>query len=149
MAHKVGDIMTPEVITVDVDASLEEAQALMEAEGVRRLPVVDEEGDLVGILSWGDLREATSVEAASTPNPYAPEAGEAWLTVWEAMSHDPLVVTPDTDLVDAVALMLECKIAGLPVVQGATGPARRKLAGIVTESDIFRLLIRLWRADGE
>ncbi|MEZ4770215.1 MAG: CBS domain-containing protein [Caldilineales bacterium] len=148
MAHKVGDIMTSEVITIDVDASLDEAQALMDAEGVRRLPVVDEDGDLVGILSWGDLREATSVEAAQTPSPYAPDAEEEWLTVWEAMTHDPLVVTPDTDLVDAVELMLENKIAGLPVVESATGPGRRHLAGIVTESDIFRLLIRLWR-DGE
>jgi len=146
MAHKVGDIMTPEVITIGVDASLDEAQALMDAEDVRRLPVVNEDGELVGILSWGDLREATSVEAAQTPNPYAPDAEEGWLTVWEAMTHDPLVVTPDTDLVEAVELMLEKKIAGLPVVKSASGPGRHHLAGIVTESDIFRLLIRLWRS---
>lgn len=148
MAHKVGDIMTPTVISIDVDASLEEAQAMMESAGVRRLPVVDEEGDLVGILSWGDLREATSVESAKTPYSYAPEAGEEWLTVWEAMTHDPLVVTPDTDLVDAIELMLLHKIAGLPVVQAMDGPGRRRLAGIVTESDIFRLLIRIWREEG-
>lgn len=145
MAHKVGDIMTIEVITVEVDASLDEAQALMEAEDVRRLPVVDEDGDLVGILSWGDLREATSVAGAQTPNPYAPDAEEEWLTVWEAMTHNPLVVTRDTDLVDAVEMMVENKIAGLPVVESQTGPGRRHLTGIVTESDIFRLLIRLWR----
>ena len=72
MAHKVGDIMTSEVITIEVDASLDEAQALMEAEDVRRLPVVDEDGDLVGILSWGDLREATSVTGAQAPNPTPP-----------------------------------------------------------------------------
>lgn len=148
MAHKVGDIMTSGVITIEVDASLDEAQALMDAEGVRRLPVVDEDGDLVGILSWGDLREATSVTGAQTPNPYAPDAEEEWLTVWEAMTHDPLVVTSDTDLVDAVEMMVDNKVAGLPVVESLTGPGRRKLAGIVTESDIFRLLIRLWR-DGE
>lgn len=147
MAHKVGDIMTSEVVTIDVDASLAEAQALMDAEDVRRLPVVDEDGDLVGILSWGDLREATSVAGAQTPNPYAPDAEDEWLTVWEAMTHDPLVVTRDANLVDAVELMVENKIAGLPVVESLTGPGRRKLAGIITESDIFRLLIRLWREE--
>lgn len=147
MAHKVGEIMTSEVITIDVDASLAEAQALMDAEDVRRLPVVDEDGDLVGILSWGDLREATSVAGAQTPNPYAPDAEDEWLTVWEAMTHDPLVVTRDANLVDAVELMVENKIAGLPVVESLTGPGRRKLAGIITESDIFRLLIRLWREE--
>ena len=61
------------------------------------------------------------------------------------MTHDPLVVTRDTDLVDVVEMMVENKIAGLPVVESQTGPGRRHLAGIITESDIFRLLIRLWR----
>ena len=88
MAHKVSDIMTSEVITIDVDASLDEAQALMEAEDVRRLLVVDEDGKLVGILSWGDLRGATSVEAAQSPSPYAPDADEEWLTVWAAMTDN-------------------------------------------------------------
>lgn len=147
MHHLVGEVMTTEVITVDTTASLQEAQALMEEHHVRRLPVVDEDGDLVGILSWGDVREATSVEAAKLANPYAPEADEEWLTVWEAMSRDPLVVTPDTGLADAVELMLEHKIGGLPVVVAAKGAERRKLAGIVTETDIFRLVLRIWRAE--
>ena len=147
MAHKVGDIMTADVITIEVEADLEEAQALMESEGVRRLPVVDEDGGLVGIVSWGDLREASSVAGSQAPSPYAPEADEDWLTVWEAMSHDPLVVTPDTDLVDAVEMMLDNKIAGLPVVESESGPGRRQLVGIITELDIFRLLLRLWRSE--
>lgn len=147
MHHKVGEVMTSEVITIDTTASLQEAKALMEEHHVRRLPVVDEDGDLVGILSWGDVREATSVEAAKLANPYAPEADEEWLTVWEAMSRDPLVVTPDTSLADAVELMLNHKIGGLPVVAAPKGVQRRKLAGIVTETDIFRLVLRVWRAE--
>lgn len=142
--HQVSEVMTPDVIVVDVLASLEEARALMEENEVRRLPVVDEEGELVGILSWGDLREASSVEAAAT-NPYAPEADEEWLTVWESMTKDPLVVTPETNLADAVEMMLTYKIGCLPVVKSLTGPERRQLAGIVTESDVFRLVLRDWR----
>ena len=94
MAHKVGDIMTPEVITIDVDAGLDEAQALMDAEDVRRLPVVDEDGDLVGILSWGDLREATSVEAAQTPLP--PELGQLGAVFGALARGGPLAMMPYT-----------------------------------------------------
>ncbi len=144
MPHTVSEVMTTDVIVVDVLASLDEARALMEDNAVRRLPVVDDEGELVGILSWGDVREASSIEAAAV-NPYAPEADEEWLTVWEAMTKDPLVVTPETSLADAVEMMLTHKIGCLPVVKSLKGPERRQLVGIVTESDIFRLVLRDWR----
>lgn len=144
MPHTVREVMTSDVITVDVLAPLDEARTLMEDNEVRRLPVVDDDGELVGILSWGDVREATSAEAAVL-NPYAPEAEEEWLTVWEAMTRDPIVVTPDTDLADAVELMLQNRIGCLPVVVSIRGPGRRQLVGIVTETDIFRLVLADWR----
>lgn len=147
MQHTVGEIMRTRLWTVDTQASLDEAQTLMEEHGVRRLPVLDEDGDLVGILSWGDVREATSIEAAQTASPYAPEAEEQWLTVWETMSRDPFVVTPQTGLADAVELMLTHKIGGLPVVESVSGAGRRRLVGIVTDTDIFRLVLSLWRAE--
>ncbi|MEI2690962.1 MAG: CBS domain-containing protein [Anaerolineae bacterium] len=145
--HTVGEIMRTQLWTVNTQASLVEAQTLMEDNGVRRLPVLDENDELAGILSWGDVREATSVEAAHLSSPYAPEAEEQWLTVWEIMSRDPVVVTPQTSLADAVELMLTHKIGGLPVVRTMSGPDRRQLVGIVTDTDIFRMVLRLWRAE--
>ena len=147
MHHTVGDVMTSNPIVIDLMAPLDEAEALMEEREVRRLPVVNEKGELVGILSWGDVREATSAEAAAMPNPYAPEADEEWLTVEEAMTEDPVVVTPDTSLPDAVELMLHYKIGCLPVVASLKGPGRRQLVGIVTDTDIFRLMLQLWREE--
>lgn len=148
MHHTVGDVMTTDLVVVDVLATLEEARALMEDSDVHRLPVVDDDKLLVGILSWGDVREATSVEAATT-NPFAPEADEDWLTVWEAMSRDPVVVTSETSLADAVELMLKHKIGGLPVVEASHGPGRYRLMGIVTDTDIFRLVLQIWRQEEE
>jgi acetoin utilization protein AcuB len=147
MHHTVGEVMTTGVLTIDTRASLQEAQSLMEEHRVRRLPVVDDDGDLVGILSWGDVREATSVEASKTASPFAPEAEEAWLTVWEAMTRRPIVVTRETSLADAVELMLTHRIGGLPVVAAKSGPGCSHLIGIVTETDIFRLVLKIWRQE--
>ena len=56
-------------------------------------------------------------------------------------------LTPETSLADAVELMLSRKIGGLPVVRALSGPGRRQLVGIVTDTDIFRLVLTLWRAE--
>lgn len=147
MIHTVKEIMRTTLWAVNPQASLEEALALMQEQAVRRLPVLDDDGELVGILSRGDVREALSIEKARLANPYAPEADEEWLTVSEAMTPDPLVVTPESNLADAVDLMLSQKIGGLPVVETLQGPGRRSLVGIITASDILRLMLRLWRAE--
>lgn len=134
----VREIMHSPVVVVEPTATIEEAQALMEEHNVRRLPVVDSEGRLVGIVSQGDLREASALKASV--NPYAPEATEQWLTVEEVMTPNPLTVTPDTPIWQAAELMIERKIGGLPVMEGG------RLVGIVTTSDIMRLVVAHWRA---
>lgn len=132
-------IMSSPAIAVQEDASLDEALALMEEHDIRRLPVLDAEGHLVGIVSRGDMREATAVKAAV--NPYAPEAMGDWLTVAEVMTPNPITVTPETPVWQVAELMLEHKIGGLPVVD-----EKGQLVGLVTESDIFRLVVETWRS---
>lgn len=134
----VREIMRSPVVVIEMTATIEEAQALMEEHNVRRLPVVDSEGRLVGIVSQGDLREASALKASV--NPYAPEATESWLTVEEIMTPNPITVTPDTPIWQAAELMIEHKIGGLPVMEGS------RLVGIVTTSDIMRLVVAHWRA---
>ncbi|MEO5951402.1 MAG: CBS domain-containing protein [Chloroflexia bacterium] len=104
---------------------------------MRRFPVV--KGDeLVGIVTLGDLREARPSPATSL-SIYELNYLLGKLTVSQVMTHHPYTVAPDTGIQVAARMMLECKVSGLPVVE-----AENKLVGVVTESDIFRMLVDQW-----
>ncbi len=137
----VRDIMSAPPIVIDPEASLTQAQSLMEEAHVRRLPVVDEQGRLVGIISRGDVREGLS--ATATKSPYDPDAQEQWLTVAEVMTANVITVSPDTPLWQVAELMLQHKIGGLPVVEG------ERVVGVITESDIFKLVAQRWRSESK
>ncbi len=130
----VRDWMTREPITVDIKTTLPEAHRLMKECRVRRLPVM-EHGKLVGIVTLGDVREASPSDA-TTLSIFELNYLLAKLTIGEIMTRDPITVTPDTTIRQAAKLMLEHKIGGLPVVEHG------KLIGIITESDIFRVLVQ-------
>jgi CBS domain-containing protein len=61
--------------------------------------------------------------------------------VKKIMRRPVVTVSPDATIVEAASLMLEHKIAGLPVVE------QGKVVGILTESDIFRLMVEAWRTE--
>jgi acetoin utilization protein AcuB len=67
----------------------------------------------------------------------------AQLTVEKVMTRDIKSLTPDTPILDAAEMMLENKISGIPVIDGG------KVVGIVTESDIFRMLVRMRKVEPE
>ncbi len=131
--HLVKDWRTPDPITIDPHTTLPEAGRLMKECKIRRLPVV-ENGRLVGIATLGDIREASPSNATSL-SIYELNYLLSRLTVDEIMTRDPIAIEPDTSIDAAARLMLERKIGGLPVVEGG------KVIGIITESDIFRLLV--------
>lgn len=131
--HLVKDWMTSDPITIDPKTTLPQASRLMKECSIRRLLVVDK-GQLVGIITLWDIREAAPANAASL-NIYEMNYAIANLTVGEVMTRDPITVTPDTSIEATARLMLEHKVSGLPVVDNT------RVVGIITESDIFRLLI--------
>ena len=135
---RVRDIMTSPAIVVAPDTTLPAANALMKEKRIRHLPVV-ENGRLVGIVSRGDLREA-SISASINADQYELHFMLNRLTVGKLMTRKVFTVTPDAFLVHAAELMTENKIAGLPVVDpdGA-------VAGIITESDLLKMLVRKLR----
>lgn len=131
----IRDIMSQPPIVIAWDAPVLEASAIMEANEIRRLPVVNDQQEVIGIISQGDVREAISVYEVASP--YAPEQDEILLAVDEVMSTPVLTVRPDDDWLAAVRLMLEHKIGGVPVVD-----ENMHAVGMITESDIFRLLLQ-------
>jgi CBS domain-containing protein len=137
----VRHLMSSPPLCIAPDAALADADLVMTTEKVRRLPVVDAEGRLLGIISRGDVREGLSISAAS--HPYAPDAHEHWLTVADVMAIDVVTVSSDAPLWLAADLMLQHKIGGLPVMKG------REIVGIVTESDIFKLLVEQLRTEAD
>jgi CBS domain-containing protein len=138
----VKDHMTPNPITIHEDAALPDAHALMKEYGVRRLPVLDGHHKLVGILSQTDVREAQPSDATSL-SIYELNYLLAKLQVKRIMSHPVITLHPDDSVGKAAEIMLDRKIGGIPVVND-----HQQLVGIITESDIFRLVVQSYREEG-
>ncbi len=130
--------MTPKVVTVTPETALPDAHRLMSENEIRRLPVV-KNGRLVGIVTRGDVRGAEPSEATSL-SIWELNYLLARLKVSEIMTPKPVTVSPDATISEAAQLMLDNKISGIPVVD-----KDESVVGIITESDIFRLVVSQWR----
>ncbi len=130
----VKDWMTTEVITITPDTTLPDAAALMRENNIRHLPIVDH-GVLVGIVSHTDVVEAKPSDA-TTLDIWELNYLLSRLRVEKIMTRNPLTVRPDSTIRDAAQIMYDHKIGGLPVVDDT-----HHVVGIITESDIFRILI--------
>ena len=133
----VKDWMTSPCVTAPADMTLPEAHKVMKDKRIRRLPIVGAKGQLLGIVTRGDIRGAEPSEATSL-SIYELNYLLAKLTLEKIMHPDPVTVAPEMTIREAAKLMLTNKIAGLPVVEEG------KLVGIITESDIFRVVVKSW-----
>jgi len=133
----VQDWMTREVITITPETSLKEAHDIMNARGIRRLPVVLH-GKVTGILTLGDIRGAEPSKASSL-SVWEMNYLLAKLQVGEIMTRNPATIQQTANIGEAAQVMLEKKFSGLPVVD-----EEQHLVGIITESDIFRLVVTEW-----
>jgi len=142
MTTLVRDVMAKAPITVDPAAPLAAAIAVMQEKQIRHLPVVDDTGRLVGIITDRDLRSAVLAPALVEFLPLSMRRaldGAAQslqeLRVKDAMTWGVVTTRPDASVSEAAAVMFECRVGGLPVC------ANGKLVGIVTERDIFKALM--------
>src|SRR5436853_6442235 len=106
----------------------------MTAERIGDVPLVDEYGDLCGIVSHGDLFRSALAKALGYGEVAQRKLLDA-MAVKEVMATDVVTTTPNALLADAAKLMLERRIGCLPVVEGT------KLTGILSESDFVKLAV--------
>ncbi len=132
----VRDRMSRHPITVRPDVPIHEALQIMRREKIRRLPVLDENDRLVGIVAEKDLLYA-SPSSAKALNVYELQYLLAKLTVGDVMTRNVITTTEFTPLEEAAKVMVDNKIGALPVMRGD------KLVGIITETDIFKVFLEL------
>jgi acetoin utilization protein AcuB len=137
--------MQQDVVTVGPEMPAMEAAALMARRQIRRLPVIQQHSDgphLIGMVSARDILHAFPPDV----NPFAvitPETPRNAVTVGDIMSRHLVTTTPETPIEQAAAAMRERKIGALPVLR------RQRLAGLITESDIFRAFVSFLASGGE
>ncbi len=129
--------MTTAVISAKEDASMLKVSKLMKEHGIKRVPVVDDEMKLIGIVSDRDIKEA-SPSKATTLDIHELSYLLSELKIKDIMTKEPVSVSP-MDTIEQVALiMLEKKLTGLPVVDW-----EKKLVGMITEADIFKIFTEI------
>jgi acetoin utilization protein AcuB len=133
---KVKDRMTPDPITVTEDTSFEDALRLMRDRKIRRLPVVNPDGHLVGIVVEKDLLYASPSPATSL-SVFEVHYLLAKMRVRDVMTRRVITVGEDCPLEEAARIMVDHKIGSLPVL------ADGKLTGIITETDIFKTFVEI------
>jgi acetoin utilization protein AcuB len=118
-------------------ASLEEARRLMRKESVRQLPVTDEDGKLVGIVSDRDIREAM-LPVGLLPGSSEKEMENmlAGTPVEKIMTRKVVAATVNDSLEDAIVLLHDFRVNALPVLDDKGG-----LAGIITRTDVLKAFI--------
>ena len=131
----VKDWMSADVITISSETTLPEAHQIMTTEEIRRLPVVDRDGRLIGIVSIGDIRSAEPSPATSL-SIWEMNYLLSALTIDKIMTHHPKTIAAEATLAEAARMMLEYRVSGLPVVDDDF-----HVIGIITESDIFSMVV--------
>jgi acetoin utilization protein AcuB len=132
----VGERMTKRPITTHPDTPIDDALRLMRESKVRRLPVLDKKGKLVGIVTEKDLLYVSPSPATSL-SIHELHYLIAKIKVRDVMAKDVITVTEYTPLEEAARIMADNKIGSLPVMRDD------KLVGIITETDLFCIFLEL------
>jgi acetoin utilization protein AcuB len=130
--------MTRDVVTVDPEANLLEAEEKMRKHRIHQLPVVDPENTLVGLITDRDLRSALPSDLLYDEEALKAQELAASITVKEIMARDVITLSPANTLEDALVLMESKPVGAFPVVD-----ENRKLKGILSIRDLMRSFINV------
>ena len=131
----VQNYMTSKPITASVDISILDAAEIMRVSKVRRLPLVDAQGILQGIVTDRDVRQATP-SSATTLDKHELSYLLGKLTAKSIMTRNVITIGGEATIVEAALLMYKRRIGGLVIVD-----AENKVQGIITETDIFKVFV--------
>jgi acetoin utilization protein AcuB len=132
----VKERMSYPVITIHPELPMQDALSLMLKEQIRRLPIVDKHGRLIGIVSERDLLHASPSDATSLSFNEVNYLLSK-ITVEEVMSKNVITVKEGTPLEEAARIMTDNEIGGLPVVRD------NEVVGIITKIDLFKIFLEL------
>jgi CBS domain-containing protein len=149
MSKTVAEVMTTEPIAVSPETSLQEAIQILAEQEISGLPVVDDRGKLVGVISETDLTwQATGVDTPpyvmfldsviylQNPAKHNQEIHKALgQTVGEAMSDRPATIKANQSVREAARIMHEKKVRRLPVVN-----EQSELVGMITQGDVIKMM---------
>jgi acetoin utilization protein AcuB len=135
----VGERMSHPVFTVHPETPIQDALNLMRKEHIRRAPVVDKRGRMIGIVSEMDLLNASPSDATSL-SVWELNYLVSKITVEQVMSKEVITVGEDTPIEEAARIMIDNQIGGLPVMREG------ELVGMITETDLFKLFLELFGA---
>ncbi|HEY0604622.1 MAG TPA: CBS domain-containing protein [Herpetosiphonaceae bacterium] len=130
----VCDWMTTPAIVALETTTLPAARRLLQEQQIRRLPVVNAGGTLVGIITEGDINRI-SASSATDVRDYNLYHRVADLPLRDCMTRDVITVEPDTPIVTVAMILRDRKIGGVPVMDDGY------VVGMITENDLFNLLI--------
>jgi CBS-domain-containing membrane protein len=142
---KAADVMVSNIITVGVDASVGEVAAILLNNHISAAPVVDEKGELVGIVSEGDLIRRPEIGTAKRHSWWLELISNKWASATEyvkshsrkvadVMTRDVITAKPDTPLGDIASMLERNRIKRVPIVEGD------KLVGLVSRANILQAL---------
>lgn len=129
--YRVAEVMTGSPISLGPDATLAEAQALFEQHGFNGLPVVDEAGQLQGVVTKMDVLKAFTLR----PEAIVPRYDDIMQhPVSEVMTHSPVAVSPETPCTRVLQRLVDMRIKSMPVVEDG------RLVGVVAREDVLAAL---------
>lgn len=133
----IKDWMSKEITTVTTDTSMLKASKIFKDNNFRRLPVIDKDGKLVGIVTDRDIKDA-SPSKATTLDVHELYYLLSEIKIKDIMTANPFTINVEDSLEKAAIRMLEKKVEGLPVVS-----ENKEVVGIITETDIFKALVNI------
>jgi CBS domain-containing protein len=133
----VRDVMTAEIVSVTPQSPVKKAIQLMHAHQITAMPVLDEQGALVGVVSEADVIRGSMIpDRRAHEIPVRVERSSLPATVGDVMTPRPVTIRSDQDLAAAVQLLADTQVKSLPVVDGG------RVAGMLSRRDLIAVLAR-------